>query len=102
MYCFHFEPIVDYRHKNERPIAWVVRAYEGDDALAKFKANEPYTAQITLVRKCLNIAEAKGLTQTINKRMFQEFLKQLYRIDVDVLEIKRHGKMHIYEVSQWV
>lgn len=101
MYCFHFEPLTDYRHENERPIAWVVRCYKGSNARGQYAANEPYIAQITLVRSCLNIAEAKGLNQTITASMFKQFLTHLPKYGIEILEVKRHGKMHIYEIKDW-
>ena len=100
MYSAHFEPVTDYRHEKERPIAWVVRMYKAADALEAFRHHMPYVNSCTLHRKCLNIAEAKGLVGTPDLAQFRTLMRALPSIGIDILEINRHGRIHIYETRE--
>ena len=101
MHSVHFEPVEDYRHKNERPIAWVVRMYQADDPIEAYLNKMPYVNSGSLHRKCLNIAEAKGLVKTPTRDQFVTLMKALPQIGIEILEIERHGKIHIYEVRDF-
>jgi len=102
MYSVHLEPVTDYRHPQEKPIAWVARCYEAKDALEAYRKRMPYVNSGTLHRKCLNICEAKGLVGTPNRQQFTALMRALPSIGVDILEIERHGKIHIYESKDFL
>jgi len=100
VYSVHFEPVTDYRHENERPIAWIVRLYKAQDAAEAFRHHMPYVNSCTLHRKCLNICEAKGLVGTPNRQQFTALMRALPSIGIEILEINRHGRIHIYETRE--
>ena len=102
VYCAHFEPIGDYRHESERPIAWVLRLYEGCDAEQQFKEKRDYALSITLHRTCLNIAEAKGLTATINREMFCAIMRSIPSIGIEIVEVRHKHRLNVYETKDFI
>ena len=102
MYSVHLEPVTDYRHPQEKPIAWVARCYKAEDALEAYRHKMEYVNSVTLHRKCLNICEAKGLVGTPNRQQFTALMRALPSIGVEILEIERHGKIHIYESKDFL
>ena len=103
-YSVHFEPETDYRHPDERPIAWVVRVYEGNDAERQYAALMPYACSFTLHRSCLNIAEAKGLSdpKVFTLQIFRAIMRALPRIGIDIMEVKHKHRRNFYETKNFI
>ncbi len=77
------------------------RCITAADPMEAYRHKMQYANSVTLHRKCLNIAEAKGLVGTPDKQQFVSLLKALPQIGIEILEIKRHGKIHIYETKDF-
>jgi hypothetical protein len=101
MHSMHFEPVEDYRHEGERPIAWLARCYKAENAEEAYRHKMDYENAVMLHRKCLNIAEAKGLVGTPDLAQFKTLMRALPQIGIEILEINRHGKIHIYETKDF-
>lgn len=104
-YSVYLEPVENPDRADGTAYSWVARFYEGDNAEEQFGNQKPYVNHTTVVRTCLGIVEAKGLSNDVTHDQFIAFMRALHKTDpaIEIVQMRRHGEIEFYDMadSRW-